>query len=154
MQRLAGHTIVVTGAARGLGQVIASTLARAGAKIVLGDILDAEGAAVAKALHAQGGDARYVTLDLADPQSIIRFAANVAAHEGHIDGLVNNAAIATGIGGKAFDEIEIEVWDRVMQVNVRGTWLITRVLVPLLGQSPHGRIVALGRTQTVGVRRQ
>jgi NAD(P)-dependent dehydrogenase (short-subunit alcohol dehydrogenase family) len=56
---------------------------------------------------------------------------------------VNNAAIATGIGGPEFDAIEIETWDRVMRVNVRGTWLITRALAPLLAEAGSGRIVNL-----------
>ena len=52
--------------------------------------------------------------------------------EGKIHGLVNNDAIATNVGGKGFDEIDLDLWDRVMRVNVRGTWLVTRALAPLL----------------------
>ena len=80
-------------------------------------------------------------LDLASPASIDAFAADVAAREGAIDGLVNNGAIATGIGGPRFEEIDIEVWDRVMAVNVRGTWLMTRAMAPLLRRGNAGRIV-------------
>ena len=58
-----------------------------------------------------------------------------------LDGLVNNGAIATGIGGPMMDQIEIDVWDRVMTVNVRGTWLMTRALLPALKQSGSGRVV-------------
>ena len=61
--------------------------------------------------------------------------------EGEIHGLVNNAAIATNVGGKTFDEIDLELWDRVMRVNVRGTWLVTRALAPLFAAGGHGRIV-------------
>src|SRR6185295_7027889 len=58
--------------------------------------------------------------------------------------LVNNAAIATGIGGKTFEEIDVETWDRVMAVNVRGTWLMIRAMAPLMRQSRlGGRIVNL-----------
>jgi NAD(P)-dependent dehydrogenase (short-subunit alcohol dehydrogenase family) len=56
---------------------------------------------------------------------------------------VNNAAIATGIGGVGYDAIEIETWDRVMRVNVRGTWLVTRACAPLLTAAGDGRVVNL-----------
>ena len=141
MMILAGHTVVVTGAARGLGRVIAQALGAAGANLILADRLVAEGEAVATTLRAAGSTARFVAVDLAEPKAIEAFAANIAKTEGRIDGLVNNGAIATGIGGKMFDEIDIAVWDQVMQVNVRGTWLMTRALVPLLEKSKHGRIV-------------
>jgi NAD(P)-dependent dehydrogenase (short-subunit alcohol dehydrogenase family) len=60
---------------------------------------------------------------------------------GGIDGLVNNAAIATGIGGKNFEEIDVATWDSVTAVNVRGTWLVTRAAAPHLRRSGAGRIV-------------
>jgi len=60
---------------------------------------------------------------------------------GGLDGLVNNAAIATGIGGKLMDEIDLETWDRVMTVNVRGTWLMTRAAMPHLKQAGAGAVI-------------
>jgi NAD(P)-dependent dehydrogenase (short-subunit alcohol dehydrogenase family) len=135
---LAGRTIVITGAARGVGRAIAEACAAAGATLVLADVLEAEGRATAETLGA-----RFVPVDLALPESVLAFAADLAAHEGEVHGLVNNAAIATGIGGPMFDEITLETWDRVMQVNVRGTWLVTRALAPLLVASGSGRIVNL-----------
>jgi len=137
---LAGRTVVVTGAARGVGRAIATACAAAGARLVLADILADELAETAARLKADGASLRALSLDLADPQSIAAFAADIAVYEGVVDGLVNNAAIATGIGGPEFDEIDIDVWDKVMRVNVRGTWLVTRALVPLMR---HGRIVNL-----------
>jgi NAD(P)-dependent dehydrogenase (short-subunit alcohol dehydrogenase family) len=137
---LAGRTIVVTGAARGLGRAIAQACAKAGAALVLGDILADGGRAVAQEL-AKVTQARFVPVDLNDPDSITAFARDVARHEGEIHGLVNNAAIATNVGGKPFDEIELDLWDSVMRVNVRGTWLVTRALAPLFADGKHGRIV-------------
>jgi NAD(P)-dependent dehydrogenase (short-subunit alcohol dehydrogenase family) len=137
---LAGRTIVVTGAARGVGRAIARACAKAGAALVLGDVLDEGGRAVAQEL-AKTTEARFVAVDLNDPQSIEAFARDVARHEGEIHGLVNNAAIATQVGGKPFDEIDLDLWDSVMRVNVRGTWLVTRALAPLFADGKHGRIV-------------
>ncbi len=141
MPRLAGHTIVVTGAARGLGRVLAADLAARGARLVLADFLADEGETAAAALTAAGAAVRFQRVDIADPKSIMALAASVTKHEGTVDGLINNAAIATGIGGKMFDEIEIDVWDKVMTVNVRGTWLVTRAFAPMLEKSGRGRIV-------------
>jgi NAD(P)-dependent dehydrogenase (short-subunit alcohol dehydrogenase family) len=110
---------------------------------VLGDILEDAGRAAADELKDMGADARFGLIDLADPASIARFADGVRAHEGKINGLVNNAAIATNVGGKSFEEIDLDLWDCVMRVNVRGTWLVTKELVPLFAGDGNGRIVNL-----------
>lgn len=139
------RTIVVTGSARGLGEAFARACAGDGAKtIIIADILATEGKAVAQSLQQEGHDAHFHALDIADPKSIETFANWLQTTFGHVDGLVNNAAIATGIGGKTFEEIDIETWDKVMNVNVRGTWLMIKALAPLLRKSESGgRIVNL-----------
>jgi NAD(P)-dependent dehydrogenase (short-subunit alcohol dehydrogenase family) len=143
MTILADRTVLITGAARGVGRAIAEACAAAGARLVLADVLEDAGRETADALARSGAVVRFVPVDLADPASIVRMSEDVAATEGVLHGLVNNAAIATGIGGPAFDEISLETWDRVMQVNVRGTWLVTRALAPLLERSGSGRVVNL-----------
>lgn len=140
-EMLAGRTIIVTGAARGLGLAIAKACAAAGARLVLGDVLEAEGVEAARALAAEGPGCRFVPADLASPASIEAFCADIGSREGAVDGLVNNGAIATGIGGPTYDALEIDVWDRVMQVNARGTWLMTRNMAPLLKKGRDARIV-------------
>jgi NAD(P)-dependent dehydrogenase (short-subunit alcohol dehydrogenase family) len=137
---LAGRTVVVTGAARGVGHAIAEACGRHGAKLILGDILAAEGEKTAAALGQSGVEARFAPVDLADPSSIKAFAKGIAVREGAIHGLINNAAI-TNTGGLAFDELDVDTWDRVMRVNVRGTWLMTRAMTPLLQAGSAGRIV-------------
>jgi NAD(P)-dependent dehydrogenase (short-subunit alcohol dehydrogenase family) len=140
---LAGKTIVVTGAARGVGRAIAQACARADARLVLGDVLADAGKAAADELAKDGAQARFVPIDLDQPESIAAFARDVQEREGVVHGLVNNAAIATNVGGKTFDDIDLDLWDRVMRVNVRGTWLVTRALVPLMPEGGQGRIVNL-----------
>jgi NAD(P)-dependent dehydrogenase (short-subunit alcohol dehydrogenase family) len=139
--QLQGRTIVVTGAARGLGRAIADACAREGARLILADILAEELAETARDLETRGASVRWLNLDLGDPASIEAFARDIAQREGTVHGLVNNAAIATGVGGSSYDEIEIDLWDRVMSVNVRGTWLVTRALAPMMRD--QGRIVNL-----------
>ncbi|MFT9257807.1 MAG: SDR family oxidoreductase [Acetobacter sp.] len=139
---LAGHRIVVTGAARGLGEAMARACAGMGAELWLADILVEEGQATAQAIAAEHGvTVRFSPLDLARPDSIAAFGAEVAAAWGSVDGLVNNGAIATNVGGRGFEDIEIDLWDRVQTVNVRGTWLMVRALGPLF--SGRARIVNL-----------
>lgn len=133
---LEGRTILVTGAARGLGAEIARSLAARGARLVLADISEAEGRAVAEELGAA-----FVSLDLGDPASIEALALVLGEYGGVLHGLVNNGAIATGIGGIGFEEIDLDTWDRVMRVNVRGTWLMTRAVAGLLRASGSGRVV-------------
>ena len=130
---LSGRHIVITGAARGLGAVLAKAAAEAGAQLTLGDIAEEEGRVVAKELGAA-----FVPVDLGVPESISAFSAAI---EGPVHGLVNNGAIATGIGGIGFEDVDIETFDRVLRVNVRGTWLAIRAMTPALRASGSGRIV-------------
>ncbi|HEY4297234.1 MAG TPA: SDR family oxidoreductase [Paraburkholderia sp.] len=109
--------------------------------MVIADMLDAEGREAVRQLQSDGFQARFVHVDLSSPASIEAFGADVATHEGVVHGLVNNAAIATNVGGAGFEDIDIDLWDRVMTVNVRGTWLVTRAIARLMSGETTGRIV-------------
>ena len=139
---LAGRRVLVTGAARGLGAAFAESAARAGARVVLADILVQRGQDTAEQLRAQGLVADFVVVDLVDPASVQSCVQEACQVLGGLDGLINNAAV-TDSGGKAFDELDPAVWDRVMQVNVRGTWLMTRAAAPHLAMSGKGSVVNL-----------
>lgn len=138
---LAGKRVLVTGAARGLGRAFAGAACAAGARVALADRLEAEGRETVARLTAEGRNAVFVPIDLADPEAVQRGVVAAADRLGGLDGLVNNAAIATGIGGRTFEEIDIETWDRVMSVNLRGTWLVTRAAAPYLRRAGNGKIV-------------
>ncbi|MFT7573123.1 MAG: NAD(P)-dependent dehydrogenase (short-subunit alcohol dehydrogenase family) [Paracoccaceae bacterium] len=132
--------IVITGAARGLGRGFAEAALDGGARVVVADILEDRGRQTADELSARG-EVSFEFVDLADPASIESLAASAEQTLGGVDGLVNCAAIATGIGGKTSDEIDIETWDRVMTVNVRGTWLAVKAFSPALRKAGNGKIV-------------
>ncbi|MCS2169672.1 SDR family oxidoreductase [Scandinavium sp. TWS1a] len=128
---LNGKRLVVTGAARGLGFHFAKACAEQGAEVVMCDILQGELAESAHRLREQDYRIESQFIDLADAHSITE-AFRAIGEQGKIDGLVNNAAMATGVGGKDMIDYDPSLWDRVMSVNVKGTWLVTRAAVPLL----------------------
>jgi NAD(P)-dependent dehydrogenase (short-subunit alcohol dehydrogenase family) len=134
---LRGRRVLVTGSARGLGESFARALVAAGAQVVVSDVLHARGEALAAEL---GVAARYVPMDLSDATSIRSGVAAAAQAMGGLDGLINNAAI-TNSGGRNMDQIEADMWDRVMDVNVCGTWLVTVAAQPHLAASGSGRVV-------------
>ncbi|GAA2632578.1 SDR family oxidoreductase [Actinomadura fulvescens] len=132
--------VVVTGAGRGLGLEIARAVGAAGARVVVAE-RDAERAEAAVAdLIDEGIEAHRVDTDVADERSVAALAAALAPL-GPVYGLVNNAALADGVGGRPFYDIDPAQWDAVLTVNVRGTWLVSRALWPLLERP--GRIVNL-----------
>ncbi len=141
MGRLAGKTIVVTGGGRGLGRAFAERIALEGANVVIAELDDELGAATAAEIQATGADVIAVQTDISDSKSLANLAEIVQARWGGVDGLVNNAAIASNIGGKRFDEISEEAFERILNVNVKGTWLAIRAIVPLMKGQGKGKIV-------------
>ena len=136
---LQGRKVLVTGAARGLGESFARSLIAAGAQVALADVLHERGRAVAAEL---GPMAYYVPMDLLDATAISAGVVVAAQAMGGIDGLINNAAI-TNSGGRNMDQLTADTWDQVMNVNVRGTWLVTVAATPFLTASGSGRVVNL-----------
>jgi NAD(P)-dependent dehydrogenase (short-subunit alcohol dehydrogenase family) len=132
---LRDRRILITGAARGLGRAFAEHAIAAGARVAVADILEDAGRAAAGEIGAV-----FVPLDLASPASIEGCVARAAEALGGLDGLVNNGAI-TSSGGKTLEALDVDVWDRVMTVNVRGTWLATRAALPHLRTSGKGRVI-------------
>ena len=136
------RTVVVTGAAGGLGRTFAEAFAAAGDRLVVADV-DADGAeATAQALRGDGGDAIAVAVDVTDLDSVTGLAESAAEFGGGgVDVLVNNAAVYAGVTRSAFEEIDPAEWDLVMGVNLKGPWLVTRALSPHLAEG--ARVVNL-----------
>lgn len=139
---LKGRRVLITGAARGLGLTFAKATAQAGARVVIADINADAVTQSACELQEAGLDVQSVVMDLADPDAIAAAAKDVEVLLGGLDGLVNNAAV-TNSGGVNGDELAIGTWDQVMQVNVRGTWLMTCACLPMLKASTSGAVVNL-----------
>ena len=132
--------IVVTGSGRGLGFNIAERLAAAGDRVVIAE-KDAELAEKAvTTLQGRGFDATAIITDIADRESVTNLATAVG-EMGGADGLVNNAALADGVGGDTFWDLDEDFFRRVMTVNAFGTWLVSKYLYPQLAQKGSGAIV-------------
>ena len=127
---VAGKTIAITGAARGLGQEFATHLAAAGANIVVGDVNDC--AATLERVKGAGGKAIAVALDVTDAASAEAMVAAGVAAFGRLDGLINNAALYGALHGGRFDAIDEAEWDACMAVNVKGIWNCCKAAVPAM----------------------
>jgi len=139
---LEDRRVLITGGGRGLGLAFAQAACAAGGRVVLADLRAELAHEAARQLRDDGHDAQALPLDLSDPVSVADCAAAAAEALGGLDGLVNNGAV-TDSGGKTADELDIATWDRVMNVNVRGTWLMTRACHAALARSGRGAVVNL-----------
>ncbi len=127
---LRGKVIVITGAARGLGQEYAKSFAADGAKVVAADITDC--AATLDLVKAAGGEGIAVNLDVTDAASVNAMADAAVKAFGTIDGLVNNAALYGTLKPGRFDTLSEDEWDAVMAVNVKGIWKCCKAVVPVM----------------------
>ncbi|MBV8220618.1 MAG: SDR family NAD(P)-dependent oxidoreductase, partial [Solirubrobacterales bacterium] len=127
---------IVTGGAQGIGRKIAEGLAGEGARLVVADVQAAD--AVADSL---GGIA--VATDVSDPTACERMARAAIDTYGRIDILVNNAGIWSSLVPTPFEELSVEEWRRVFDVNVLGMWLATRAVAPSMREAGRGRIINL-----------
>jgi NAD(P)-dependent dehydrogenase (short-subunit alcohol dehydrogenase family) len=146
---LAGMTFVITGAAQGIGAATARVAAARGANVVVADIDNDAGARTVADIAAAGGNARYQPCDVTDAEQVQELMR--AAHEafGGIDVLHNNAGIHDTMLGVplSVEEMPLSAWDRVVAVNLRGTWLCAKFAVPYLKQSRRGpSIINAGST--------
>ena len=135
MSALDGKVAIVTGAAQGIGRAIADGLARDGARIVVADLRGAEEAA---ASYSEGVG---LTVDVADEADVERMVAETLEGCGSIDILVNNAGLYASLEMRAFTEIPLEEWNRVMEVNVASMFLTCRAVVPVMRERGGGKIV-------------
>ena len=143
--RLDGRVAIITGGGHGIGRAYAHGMAREGARVLVAEIDARAGDVVAAELKTLGHDALAVHTDVSDEASCRAMAQRAMDTWGKIDILVNNAAIFATIpmSRAAFDRIPIEEWDRMMTVNLRGTWLASRACIEHMKQRGYGKIITI-----------
>ena len=141
--RLDGRVAIITGGGHGIGKAYAVRLAAEGAKVVIAELDGKAASAVAAELTAQGHHAIAVQTDVANEASVTSMAQQAVTKFGRIDVLVNNAAIFATVpmSRLPFDQISVDEWDRMMSVNVKGTWLASRAVVPQMRLQAYGKII-------------
>jgi NAD(P)-dependent dehydrogenase (short-subunit alcohol dehydrogenase family) len=137
----ADKTIVVTGAAQGIGRAYAEEVAGHGGRVVLCDINLEAVTAAANDLKSRGLEATAHKVDVSSLEACRDFAADVEVAYGAVHGLINNAAVFSSLSLKPFWEIDSAEWDLVMSVNVRGTWAMVTALLPLLEKADAASVV-------------
>jgi NAD(P)-dependent dehydrogenase (short-subunit alcohol dehydrogenase family) len=135
--RLKDKVAIVTGGAHGMGESTARIFAREGAKVVIADVLEREGGAVAASIRDEGGEATFVSLDVAQEAQWSEVIRTTVARYGRLDLLVNNA----GLSGAVSDRMSTEHFDRLMAVNTRGTFLGMKYAIPEMQKGGGGSIV-------------
>lgn len=141
--RLAGKVAIVTGAGHGIGLAYARRLASEGASVVIAEIDGEAAEKAAKELISSGFSALATTTNVVHPQSLEEMTSKTLERFGRIDVLVNNAAIFSTIpmSRSPFDEIDIQEWDAMMAVNVKGAWLASRAVTPTMKTQMSGKII-------------
>lgn len=137
MGRLSDRTVIVTGGAQGIGASYARAVAAEGGNVVVCDVVD-----TAPIVDELGKQAWGTFCDVSDSAAVDDMVAKAIERFGRIDGLVNNAALFASLGeNKPFDEIDPAEFDKVMQINVRGTFECCRAVAPSMRAQEYGKIV-------------
>jgi len=132
---------IITGAGQGIGRAYAHRFVQEGAKVVVAELNESKGKAVAEEIQSLGGQGIFVRTDVTDEASCQEMAAAAVRQFGRIDILVNNAAVFSTIKMKPFWELSVAEWDQLMAVNVRGVWLASKAVVSQMRKQGSGRII-------------
>ena len=140
--RLEGKVVIVTGASRSIGQAMAVRLAKEGARVVVADIRDC--AETADMVEAEAAEVLSIQADVTDESQTLEMAERTVERFGRIDCLVNNAGIYDGLVSKSILDVDMEVWDQVFRVNVKGIFLCCRAVFPAMKEQGGGKIINTG----------
>ena len=136
--RVAGKVALISGGARGIGAASARLLVREGAAVVIADLLETEGRQTEAEIAEAGGQVFFIRLDVTSEEDWQAAVRATVAHYGKLDVLVNNAGISHRTG---VEETDVDAWDRVMDVNVKGVFLGTKAAIPEMRKAGGGSII-------------
>jgi NAD(P)-dependent dehydrogenase (short-subunit alcohol dehydrogenase family) len=144
MGRLSGRSAIVTGGAKGIGRHYSEALAAEGAEVMIADLAD--GAGLAEELAGTYGRNSITSMqcDVSNERSVQALVQATAERFGKIDVLVNNAALFAPLQEQPFTEIDVDLWDKVMSVNLRGVFLMAKHVVPAMKERGYGKIINIG----------
>lgn len=137
MFQLNDQVAIITGGARGIGAGIGDVFCRAGATVILWDIMDGEDTAAN--LRKKGHQATFRKVDITDGESVGQAVAAAIKEHGKIDILINNAGV---IRDRSFKKMSRQEWDQVINVNLDGLFVVTKAVVPHMVEAGYGRIVS------------
>src|SRR3989440_5597972 len=144
MGRLDGRCAIVTGGAKGIGRHYSFALAAEGARVMIADLVD--GADIAAEIAGEHGANSVASeiCDVSDESAVKRLVTRTMERFGQIDVLVNNAALYSPLHEQKFTEIDVDLWDKVMAVNLRGTFLMAKHVAPRMAERKYGKIINIG----------
>lgn len=140
-ERFADKVVCITGAAGGIGGHLVDRFLREGASVILADVVTGPAASYVERKYVDSNRVSVERTDVTDPVSCEETVGRTLDRFGRLDVLVNNAALMAGLERRPMEDIAVEEWDRVMAVNVRGPWLMTRAVVPAMRSTGGGSIV-------------
>lgn len=149
---LTGRVAIITGSGQGIGKEFARAFAEAGAGLVIADLNEANAKGVATALSDSGYRALGIGVDVTDESSVARMVEATTAEFGHVDALVNGAAVFSSLTMKPFEAIDAAEWRRVIDVNVTGAFLCCRAVSPVMRDRQTGRIINISSATVLGGR--
>ena len=132
---------IITGGGRGIGKAFALRFVEEGAKILIPDVNLENAEAVASEIKGKGGVAVAMRADISDEKSVNQIAEKAVQQFGRADILINNAGIWYGVDVTPWDQWKIADWDRIFAVNVKGTWLCSKAIAPLMKKQSKGKII-------------
>jgi 3-oxoacyl-[acyl-carrier protein] reductase len=135
------RVVIITGAGQGIGRELARQFAAAGALPVVADLDLQNAQSVCREIETAGGRAMALAVDVADKALVDAMAAEVLRVHGRIDALVNNASIFATLEKRPFDEIPLAEWEKVLRVNITGTYLCACAVAATMRQRGWGRII-------------
>lgn len=143
MEELKGRVVLVTGGGRGLGEAVCQTLSSAGASVVVADIRPDLAEKVAQAIQTSGKEAIALPLDVTNEEQAEDAVKKIVAKSGRLDALINNAGTDVTL---SIEELSITDWDRVLAVNLRGPFIMSKFALPVMKEQGGGYIINITST--------